>query len=328
MTESLADFLSRSPALDGVYQLSAPRSFQHDEVQYDQLRQRTTAFHREQGANLFAFFRRHGLAPGATILEIGCGSGVMSVSLATQPDTGHLLFTDPSPAFCRITQKNLAHHGTLASRVDCGILRAEEVDLIPPSSVELIFLRSVLHHILDVDDFLARSARVLPPGGLLVCEEPYYDGYLMMGFLGQFIADALAATGDPCTSEERQLIDYFIATMQYYGRRDLDKSEAEDKHLFRPDELFASGAAVNLDLVHYPNWHITLSNETNQSNRIGYFQQFFVSYLRNCMSWPPLFVDRVASATAKYFRFFDPFESRDNTVPYCFGTFVFTKRRL
>lgn len=62
-----------------------------------------------------------------------------------------------------------------------------------------------------------------------------------MGFLAQFIPDALRAAGDSCSDKERQLVDYFVATMQYYARRDLDKSEAEDKHLFRPDELFVSG---------------------------------------------------------------------------------------
>jgi len=330
MTESLADFLSRTPQDDGVYQLSAPRPFQHDEAQYELNRpaaRKTTEFHREQGANLFALFRRHGLPPNAPILEIGCGSGAMSTSLATQPGAGHLLFTDPSPAFCRITQGNLEQHGSFDARVDFGILRAEDVDILPPGSVHLIFLRSVLHHILDVDDFLLRCSRVLPPGGLLVCEEPYYEGYMMMGFLGQFIADALASAGDQCTPEELHHIDYFIATMQYYARRDLDKSEAEDKHLFQPDQLFVSGRAVGLDLTHYPNWHVTVSEEKNLANRIGYFQKFFDSYLRNCMHWPPDLVDRVAVATGRYFRFFDPLESPDNTVPYCFGTFVFTKRR-
>jgi SAM-dependent methyltransferase len=235
------------------------------------------------------------------------------VPLALQPAVGHLLVTDPSPAFCRITQKKLNGQDSLATRVDIALLNAEDIERIPAGSVQLIFLRSVLHHILNVEEFLARCAKVLPPGGLLICEEPYYDGYLMMGFLAQFIPSAIAAAGDACSPAELELVDYFIATMQFYGRRDLDKTEAEDKHLFRPDELFVSGRAAGLDLVHYPNWHID-------------FRRFLDAYLRRCMNWPPEFCDRVYAATAKYFLFFEPIESTENTVPYCFGTFVFTRR--
>jgi ubiquinone/menaquinone biosynthesis C-methylase UbiE len=328
MLDPLSAFLQSSPLVDGVYQLSAPRPFQHDESLYDAHRtadQNTTDFYRTQGATLLTFFRANGLLPDAPILEIGCGSGAMSVALATQPGAPPLLFTDPSPAFCRITREKIARHQPQAHQIRIGMLRAEDLNLLPAASVGLIFLRSVLHHILDVDGFLARAAHALLPGGMLVCEEPYYDGYQMMGFLAQFIPSALAAAGDSCSESEHQLVDTFIATMQYYARRDLDKSEAEDKHLFRPDELFVSGRAAGLHLIHYPNWHVAQPAEVNLTKRIGYFQWFFDMYLRRCMNWPPEFADRVAKVTAPYFAYFGPLESRDHTVPHCFGTFVFTK---
>ena len=326
---TLLEFLSQTPVLDGVYRLSPPRAFAHDEEQYDQHRppeKCTAEFIREEGATLFAFFERHGLARGAPIVEIGCGSGAMSVSMASHPDAGHLLITDPSLAFCRITQRKLAQVDIQAARVDCAALRAEDVDILPPGSVSLIFLRSVLHHILDIEGFLARCAKVLPVGGLLICEEPYYEGYLLMGFLAQVIPDALAAAGTPCTPEERERIENFVATMQYYSRRDLDKSDAEDKHLFRPDELRAMGYATGMDLTHYPNWHIALSAAKNEERRLHYFERFFADYLRLCMNWPAEFVERVVAVSGKYFRFFDPVEAGGNTVPHCFGTFVFTRR--
>lgn len=199
-------------------------------------------------------------------------------------------------------------------------------DVAPPGTVPLIFLRSVLHHIADVDTFIAKCASILPKGGLLICEEPYYDGYVMMGFLAQFIPEALAAAGQSCTPEDQAHIDNFIATMQFYARRDLDKSAAEDKHLFRPDELSVSARQVGMDLDHYPNWHVTLADTENRANRPNYFENFFSFYIRKCMGWPPSLVDRVVPATRKYFRFFTPLETETNTVPYCFGTFVFTKR--
>ena len=194
--------------------------------------------------------------------------------------------------------------------------------------MSLILLRSVLHHIADVDGFLRSCAAVLPAGGLLVCEAPYYDGYIVMGLLGQFIEDALAVTGYTCTPKEQQDLKHFVNTMQFYGRRDVDKSKDEDKHPFRPDELMVTGREMGLELSHYPNWRMTLSPEENVRNRIGYFQQVFSDHIRFCMGWTSEFSDRVAAAMRKYFRFFEPLETAGNTTPSCFGTFVFTKRKI
>jgi hypothetical protein len=149
---------------------------------------------------------------------------------------------------------------------------------------------------------------------------------MMMGFLGQFIEDALAGTGYASTTEDKNRIQNFVATMQFYSRRDVDKSQAEDKHLFRPDELMVTGREMNLELTHYPNWRMTMSPEGNVGARSGYFQRYFAEYIRYCMDWPEDFSRKAADATRKYFRFFDPLELGGNTTPACFGTFVFTKR--
>ena len=328
-TSLLVSFLQRKEFVDGCYQISPPRAYHHDESDYDRQYNLDT-FHLEQlsmeARHILALCHDHGLPKSVPVLEIGCGTGRISVGLATHPDVGHLLITDPSPVFCRIVQRKLKSLDVKAPHVDFGVLLAEDVALLPAGSVSLIILRSVLHHILNVDEFLAACAKVLPSGGLLMCEEPYYEGYMMMGFLAQFIADSLATAGYTCTQEDRQRIDGFIAGMQYYCCRDIDKSSAEDKHLFRPDELMATGLSLDLELRHHPNWLMTLAPEQNRSSRNGYFQRFFVDYVRYCMDWPQDFVDRVAEATKKYFRFFEGIESRNHTTPHCYGTFVFAKR--
>ena len=328
-TSALHEFLLTRPVVNGAFEISAARAYLHAEGDYDRqygLEKFSTEELTREAGYLMDICRRHGLPPGAPVLEIGCGTGRISIGLALQPDMGHLLISDPSPAFCGIVQKKLAGLPVHAARVDFGILQAEDVALLPPGSVSMILLRSVLHHIADVDGFLRGCAAVLPPGGLLVCEEPYYDGYMMMGFLGQFIEDALTGGGHVCTAEERQLIAHFVATMQFYSRRDVDKSQAEDKHLFRPDELMVTGRGMALELTHYPNWRMTMSPEGNEKARTGYFQRFFADYVRYCMDWPEEFALKAAQATRKYFQFFEPLEKGGNTTPACFGTFVFTKR--
>lgn len=324
----LQEFLRSKPIVNGTFEISTARSFWFDESDYDRqygVEQLPLSELASEAGHLLDICARHGLPKGASVLEVGCGTGRISIGLALQPDLGHLLITDPSPQFCGIVRRKLANLAVCAAKVDFAILSAVDVALFPPGAVSMILLRSVLHHIADVDGFLRDCARVLPRGGLLVCEEPYYEGFVMMGFLGQFIEDALTATGYACTSEERERIDYFIRTMQFYSRRDVDKSGDEDKHLFRPDELMVSARDVGMELTHYPNWRITDSPEVNIRARTGYFQRFFAAYLRYCLDWPEDFALRVESATRKYFAFFEPLENGGNTTPWTFGTFVFTK---
>jgi SAM-dependent methyltransferase len=259
------------------------------------------------------------------VLEIGCGTGRVSIGLAMQPEVGELFITDPSPAFCRIVQGKLGRFPVQAGRVSFGVLGAEDVAKLPPGAVSVILLRSVLHHITDVDGFLRDCAAVLPRGGMLVCEEPYYEGYMMMGFLGQFMADALRSAGHECTVAELERIQFFVATMQFYCRRDIDKSKDEDKHLFRPDELMVAGREIGLVLTHYPNRRITDSEATYRRTHAEYFERFFAEYVRHCMGWPMDFAEKVILATKKYFAFFTPLERGGNTTPSCFGTFVFVK---
>jgi ubiquinone/menaquinone biosynthesis C-methylase UbiE len=326
---ALQGFLWSTPTVDGAYEISAARAYAHDEADYDRqynLEQFSLEDLTREAGHLVNVCKKHGLANGGSILEIGCGTGRISIGLAMQPEIGHLLITDPSPAFCRIVQRKLAGVAAAAGRVDLGILRAEDIALLPAESVSVILLRSVLHHIADVDEFLRGCARVLSIGGLVVCEEPYYEGYLIMGLLGQFLEDALTASGYFPTPQDRERIKEFVATMQFYGRRDLDKTDSEDKHLFRPDELMVTGRSIGLELTHYPNWSMTQSPEQNVHARTGYFQRFFVDYLHYCMGWPQDLAKRVGDATRKHFAFFEPLEKGGNTAPACFGTFVFLKR--
>ncbi|MFZ4534494.1 MAG: class I SAM-dependent methyltransferase, partial [Alsobacter sp.] len=204
---TLQAFLQTKPIVGNAFEISAARAYQHDEGDYDRqygLERFSVDDLTREASYLMDICARHGLPQGAPVLEIGCGTGRVSIGLALQPGMGHLLITDPSPAFCGIVQKKLDGLPVKAAQVDYGILQAEDVQLLPPGSVSMILLRSVLHHILDVDGFLRGCASVLPAGGLLVCEEPYYDGYMMMGFLGQFIEDALTGAGYTCTPQEKQ----------------------------------------------------------------------------------------------------------------------------
>jgi ubiquinone/menaquinone biosynthesis C-methylase UbiE len=324
----LEQFLEQLPSTNGILQISQARPYQHGEEDYD--RQYGTESHTNErlvaeAANLMDFCGRMGLEEQPAVLEIGCGTGRISIGLSQQATIGRLVVTDPSPAFCRIVAKKLAAAPAAATNVSLGLMGAEDVGRLPAGSISLILLRSVLHHISDVDGFLAACAGVLRTGGLLVCEEPYYEGYMMMGFLGQFFEDALRAQGLPCSEEDRARFAGFVETMQFYCRRDLDKSGAEDKHLFRPEELAATGRGLGLEFQHFPNWGATEKYESYTRERKGYFEHFVISYLRYCMDWPQELTEKVHTATRRYFHFFAPLDTPRHSVPHCFGTFVFRK---
>jgi len=72
-----------------------------------------------------------------------------------QEGMGLLLITDPSPAFCRIVEVKSQDVQVKARSVDLAVLSAEDIAVLSPGSVSLILLRSVLHHITDVDGFSA-----------------------------------------------------------------------------------------------------------------------------------------------------------------------------
>jgi ubiquinone/menaquinone biosynthesis C-methylase UbiE len=325
----LVQYLRSKPAPDGTYLISTARDYMHAEEDYDRqygVDHFDAELLRSEASNLLDLCSAHGFRSGDSILEVGCGTGRISVGLAMQPRVGHLLITDPSPAFCRIVRRKVNSVETLAERIDYAVLQSEQIRELPAGSVSLILLRSVLHHITDVDGFLRECANILPRGGLLICEEPYLEGYMMMGFLAQFIEAALKGAGLSCSQEEKEYIDHFVATMQFYCRRDVDKSHDEDKHLFRPDELMASARRTGLDLTHHPNRRFTDSDETYLASRDRYFERFFGAYVRYCMGWPPDFAEKVAATMAPYFGFFAPLELAGGFPPWCYGTFVFTKR--
>lgn len=188
----------------------------------------------------------------------------------------------------------------------------------------MIALRSVLHHILDVNAFIREAARVLRRGGALVFEEPCSEGYILMGAMAQFIPSILKEERE-VTEQHLQQIQLFVDTMYFYARRDLDKSVAEDKHLFRVDELMTIGAQSGLAVRFYPNrtFESFISNPPGQ-NAPTSFYDFFYAYVKHCMGFDPELVTLIEKHFAQYCTFLDQLSSTSNG-PYMHGTFVCRK---
>ncbi len=105
-----------------------------------------------------------------TVLDVGCGSGIMLEQLVGRyPEvTG----VDLSPEMLSLVPPAVAE----SCRLICAPL--ESVDL-PPSSFDAVICRGVLHHLPDLDGGLRRIHSLLRPGGCLVASEPCADSYLL-----------------------------------------------------------------------------------------------------------------------------------------------------
>ena len=68
---------------------------------------------------------REWVAPGARVLELGCGCGVAGCAVAARDPTAHVLFTDSNTACLDTAARNAARFGT---RCSTAVLRWGDVD--------------------------------------------------------------------------------------------------------------------------------------------------------------------------------------------------------
>ena len=68
---------------------------------------------------------REWVAPGARVLELGCGCGVAGCAVAARHPTAHVLFTDSNTACLDTAARNAARFGT---RCSTAVLRWGDVD--------------------------------------------------------------------------------------------------------------------------------------------------------------------------------------------------------
>lgn len=340
-------WLASLPVKDGSYCISDARRFAHDEEKYD-AQYASDPGNVKVGKGLVELLKQCGADFSGPALEVGCGTGLLSLGFAAESPYPLTIFTDPSPVFLRITRKKIQSAGIDEERLAYAVLMGEEIDRLPPASVSLIVLRSTLHHILDVDQFIRDAARALKPGGVLTFEEPCLEGYVLMGAMIQFLPTAARAAGKPLTEKQLEQVDLFIRTMAFYARRDLDKRQAEDKHLFRVDELMRTGAECGLSVefranrsyeafaepesprdsfVSYMRKLVTSPFEPPEKKREGlaWYRRFMRSYAKYCMSWDDGLVAAFDEFMPHYCRYVED-ASMGGSGPYLHGVFLCRKR--
>lgn len=324
--QAVDDWLAGFEQADGTYQISAPRPFAHDEAEFD-TGLRIDAGTELIGNGLLAELRREGFDFTLPALELGCGSGSLSLGLARNGGFSRLILSDPSPGFLAILRRRLAQYGVDESPLRYAMMAGEDMVRLPAASFGLIALRHTVHHILDVEGFLRQAAAALRPGGFLVFEEPCREALVLMAAMCRLLPAVAVARGLKPTPRQLEQNELFCRTVEFYARRDVDKSDAEDKHMFRVEEMIEWGGRVGFDVRAYGNrsYADLVHTESDRQPTDGFFSRSFRGYLEDVIGFGAEFGALWEQTLGDAAAFVDRCAT-GSTGPHHFATFVCRKR--
>ncbi|HEY7138240.1 MAG TPA: class I SAM-dependent methyltransferase [Acidimicrobiia bacterium] len=163
--------------------------------------QRLAVLGRVKWPSTVALLRRLGVHSGMECLDVGCGSGAVSLAMARMVGpSGRVVGFDHNKAVLRWAVDAATRQG-LANVTFCT---ADVADLEAEDRFDLVFARFLLSRVPDPADALTRMRRALRPGGLLVVEDEEQAGQFCHPQAGEFaryvqLADAALRRrgGDP-----------------------------------------------------------------------------------------------------------------------------------
>jgi trans-aconitate 2-methyltransferase len=103
--------------------------------------------------------RLEGIAPDATVIDVGCGTGRVTEELTKLVPQGRVLAVDASPDMVELARQRLGDR----AEVSCQ----DVLDLNLDEPVDAIFSTATLHWVADHDRLWAALSRALRPGGIL-----------------------------------------------------------------------------------------------------------------------------------------------------------------
>lgn len=118
-----------------------------------------------------------GLKKGMTVLDLGCGNGSMTCWIASQVgENGHVIACDISPVQIERAKKRAQDEGITNVTFVCSDVN----DLnLPPNSLDLVYARFFLMHLIDPSQTIKKILTFLKGGGLFAGQEPINsDTYL------------------------------------------------------------------------------------------------------------------------------------------------------
>lgn len=119
---------------------------------------------------------RLGVKGGESVLDVGCGTGRLALKVSEIVGAnGSVTGIDPSPHRIEIAREKLNFDPR--SNVHFTIGEAEDLDLFPEASLDVVYYSSVFHWISGRAKALEEAYRVLKPGGRVGITTPSPDGF-------------------------------------------------------------------------------------------------------------------------------------------------------
>jgi trans-aconitate 2-methyltransferase len=103
--------------------------------------------------------RLEGVAPDATVLDVGCGTGRVTEALLELVPHGRVLAIDASQEMVEVARRRLGERAR--------VWREDALDLALDAEVDLVVSTAALHWVPDHDRMWQRLARAARPGGRL-----------------------------------------------------------------------------------------------------------------------------------------------------------------
>ena len=111
-----------------------------------------------------AYVAKMALAPSAHVLDVGCGTGVVTRALAGRDGfSGRVTGIEQSPAFVDVAER-LAEQEGVGERTEFRVGDAHALD-VADGSVDAVVAHTTMSHVTDPLAVVKEAARVLRPGG-------------------------------------------------------------------------------------------------------------------------------------------------------------------
>ena len=137
-----------------------------------------------------------GIAPGMTVLDVGCGPGFASADMAAiVGSTGRVIGVDESPGFVEALRRRAEALGLRG--VEAHVGDVQKLDALPmaPGSVDVAYARWVLCFVPDPAAVVRGVARLLKPGGRLVVNDYFNYESMTIGPKHAAFSRGIAAIG-------------------------------------------------------------------------------------------------------------------------------------
>lgn len=130
---------------------------------------------RERWPDTLALFRQAGVAPGMMCIDIGCGSGEVTLGLAgLVAPKGKAIGLDMDGVKLDLARQAAASRGVR----NVEFRQANVNEWNEPATYDVVYARALLHHLRAPVDLLRRMWAAVRPGGVLLVEDADFGGWL------------------------------------------------------------------------------------------------------------------------------------------------------